>query len=422
MKIFLTLIGLVLAFHTFGQQKVSGKVSDENGEPLPGASVFISNSKIGTTTDSIGIFKLSVPATSSFKLVISYIGYETVVEQLKANSVSIGVNIKMKPVSSQLKAVIITSKSQNGWKRWGSVFTDAFIGKSAFAAHCSIVNQDAIGFDYDERTKTLHAYASKPIIVSNEDMGYMLTLTLVDFTLDTSSNDVDYQVYSLFKEMTGDAVQQAQWKQNRLKAYSLSLMHFTRALYNNKLKEEGYEVRPLNIKENKEKERVQKLYRQKFGQYQDSLTNEVVANSFPKDSAKYYKKILGQEGKKIKLGEPLNVKDMIIKKDSNAILLNFKGQLQVVYKKIKEPQEYYNDKNHIALNTENIAITSTGINASEVVLPQKEYPFTEMLLLKGIPVEIKESGYINNTDLYMHGFWGWWEKTATKLPYEYEPQ
>ncbi|MCF0175899.1 MAG: TonB-dependent receptor, partial [Bacteroidales bacterium] len=55
------------------QQKVTGKVGDENGAPVIGASVFEKGTSNGTITDMNGDFSLSV--SSGQTLIISYIGY-----------------------------------------------------------------------------------------------------------------------------------------------------------------------------------------------------------------------------------------------------------------------------------------------------------------------------------------------------------
>ena len=123
----------------------------------------------------------------------------------------------------------------------------------------------------------------------------------------------------------------------------------------------------------------------------------------------------------VKLSAPLNPEDIAIKNDGKYVALKFKDQIQVTYKKIKEPEEYYNFRNQAALNTSAVDLHSTDIAANELVMPQKNNPYTELQLTKNIPVELSVSGYINNTNLYMNGFWGWWEKVATKLPYDYQP-
>ena len=56
-------------------QLVSGTVLDENGVPLPGASVVIEGSDVGVSTDFDGNF--SIQATQGDTLVFSYIGYST---------------------------------------------------------------------------------------------------------------------------------------------------------------------------------------------------------------------------------------------------------------------------------------------------------------------------------------------------------
>lgn len=56
------------------ESKVSGTVTDENGEPVIGASVVVVESKQGTITDIDGKFLVNVPKNGHLK--VSYIGYE----------------------------------------------------------------------------------------------------------------------------------------------------------------------------------------------------------------------------------------------------------------------------------------------------------------------------------------------------------
>jgi TonB-dependent starch-binding outer membrane protein SusC len=70
---------LVLLFtHAFAQDKtVTGKVTDEkDGSPLPGVSVSVKGTNLGTTTGADGTFKLSVPSSGKV-LVISFVNYES---------------------------------------------------------------------------------------------------------------------------------------------------------------------------------------------------------------------------------------------------------------------------------------------------------------------------------------------------------
>ncbi len=58
------------------QQRIRGKVSGINGEPLPGVNVFIEGTTSGTITNIDGEYELDVNAPEA-KLVFSFIGYET---------------------------------------------------------------------------------------------------------------------------------------------------------------------------------------------------------------------------------------------------------------------------------------------------------------------------------------------------------
>jgi TonB-linked SusC/RagA family outer membrane protein len=73
---------LLLGISGFAQRNISGVVTDEDGESLPGASVKISGSTVGTVTDIDGKFKLSVPNdVSNFE--VSMVGMETQVVVLR---------------------------------------------------------------------------------------------------------------------------------------------------------------------------------------------------------------------------------------------------------------------------------------------------------------------------------------------------
>lgn len=58
-----------------GQRAVSGKVTDENGEPLIGVTVTAPGTRAGTQTNADGMFTLEVPVNATV-LKFSYTGYE----------------------------------------------------------------------------------------------------------------------------------------------------------------------------------------------------------------------------------------------------------------------------------------------------------------------------------------------------------
>lgn len=70
----MVLLMVLLTGMAFAQQKtVTGKVADETGVPVPGATVIVKGTTIGAVTDMDGKFSISVPAASK-TLAISFIG------------------------------------------------------------------------------------------------------------------------------------------------------------------------------------------------------------------------------------------------------------------------------------------------------------------------------------------------------------
>ncbi len=108
-SVFMTLAGLFLvAGIGFAQSGggISGTVTDESGEPLIGASVFVEgNSTVGTVTDLDGKYFLSVPDDAA-ALVFSFIGMKDQVEQINGRSV---VNAVLTAEFDALEATVVTA-------------------------------------------------------------------------------------------------------------------------------------------------------------------------------------------------------------------------------------------------------------------------------------------------------------------------
>ena len=79
-QILLTAACVLLTCFAFSQKKiayVSGKVVDDNENPLPGVSVVILGKQAGISTNDSGLFRLEVPAEKAFAIVFSYTGLKT---------------------------------------------------------------------------------------------------------------------------------------------------------------------------------------------------------------------------------------------------------------------------------------------------------------------------------------------------------
>ena len=72
------LLGLVLTVNAFAQDRtVSGKVTDRNGDAMPGVSIANKGTTKGTSTNAEGMFELS-GLSGNATLVFSFIGYKPV--------------------------------------------------------------------------------------------------------------------------------------------------------------------------------------------------------------------------------------------------------------------------------------------------------------------------------------------------------
>lgn len=81
---------------------ISGKVTDEKGEGLPGASIVQTGTTNGATTDLDGNYKLSLPEEAS--ITISFVGYVTQEFEVGTETV---IDVQMMPDAEQLEEIIV---------------------------------------------------------------------------------------------------------------------------------------------------------------------------------------------------------------------------------------------------------------------------------------------------------------------------
>ena len=98
LTMFLTCLFMSLGM-VYAQQKITGTVFEDNGEPCIGATVMIQGTKLGTKTDLDGNFSINVQEGK--KLVISYVGMIT--QTVKAKD---GMKITLQPDATQLQEVV----------------------------------------------------------------------------------------------------------------------------------------------------------------------------------------------------------------------------------------------------------------------------------------------------------------------------
>ncbi len=110
----LVVLFFILVINSYAQVgNISGSVFDsKTGESLPGVTIFLEGTKIGTMTDLDGKFNLTCPV-GIYKIRISYVSYNTVnIDNVKIepNKVVHLDNIGLSEATTQLDAVVISAE------------------------------------------------------------------------------------------------------------------------------------------------------------------------------------------------------------------------------------------------------------------------------------------------------------------------
>jgi len=391
---------------TFSQQTIKGRViTAVGGTPVAGSSVFISNTSKGTTADKEGKFEITDVPFGKHELVISSIGYETNVFSFSSEQLPLQVRVELTVKVKELQNVTVEPSIEEGWNKWGKLFTDNFIGQTPNAAHCRIKNEKAIHFRYFKKSNRVIAYADEPIILENKALGYKISYQLEEFEVSFKTRATVFSGYPLFEDLDKT---RKKWERNRDKVYYGSMQHFMYCLYHDSMQQQGFEVRRMVRIPNKEKERVKEVYRRMRSTRtgpSGSLfitTNKDSLQAASPDSLEYYERVLQQDDYKEIYGrELLNADSLILKSDKNYKSVFFTDYLYITYKNEIEDAEYilfHNEKR------------SRTFQRSYITLANQQ------------PIIIDVNGnYYPPQEVFSMAYWGWSEKMADFLPIDYKP-
>jgi len=121
---------VLLSHAAFAQtQTVTGVVTDEKGQALPGATVVIKGSTTGTSTDANGNYSLPVQANTV--LLVTYIGFVTQEVPVGART---SLNIRLVPDAKQLNEVVVTALNINREQKELGYATQTVSGESLVQA------------------------------------------------------------------------------------------------------------------------------------------------------------------------------------------------------------------------------------------------------------------------------------------------
>lgn len=246
--LFLTIICTL----AFAQQKefiVLGKVIDSaSRQPLNGASAFCQNTTYGTITNSEGLFFMRLP-NGGYDLVISYTGYTKSILRISSNQLmtdTLLIELVKEDKALTEVAVVASNEVPDGLAKYGSFFTDHFIGTTPNASQCVIRNPEALRFFYTKKRNRLKVTAREELIITNYALGYTIRYQLDSFSYDYNTQMSQYTGSPFFQEIDSTETAAATWKKNRAKTYLGSRLHFMRSLYDSLAIEDGFIVEKMD--------------------------------------------------------------------------------------------------------------------------------------------------------------------------------
>ncbi|MGN6511355.1 MAG: carboxypeptidase-like regulatory domain-containing protein [Chitinophaga sp.] len=359
--------------------KVSGKVQDESGKPLPFASAFLNQTTLGDRTTEAGNFTIQQVPPGKYELIVSYLGYQPVITPVEVQADISGITIVLKPKAGVLKEHVVRRDPER--EKWMRAFVNTFVGESSFAKQCELMNGEIVDLRYDQRTNTLTAAADDFLVIENAALGYRIKFLLMHFTYDMRAGYSMYYGNPMFElKKPKNKRQQQKWAANRKAAYLGSTMHFYKSLIGKTLEQDGFMVQKLVRKERK----------RDFVEPVPGLETGEAKMQKPGTFSKYVNYLYSAR-------LPY---DSIFYKAGNSYVMNFKDLLYVTYKKEKE------DRLYVTRMRPPGAVRGPQVSILKLLAPE---------------VRIDRNGNVEAPmDVICEQYWGW-EKLAEMLPLDYKP-
>ncbi|WP_456463128.1 carboxypeptidase-like regulatory domain-containing protein, partial [Lutibacter sp.] len=106
-KVFTILLLIVLtgfSYQSFAQKTITGTVSSDSEDGIPGVTVLVKNTNLGTITDLEGKYEIEVPEGSKF-LTFSYVGMQTQEIEITSNVI----NVKLVSENEDIAEILVVA-------------------------------------------------------------------------------------------------------------------------------------------------------------------------------------------------------------------------------------------------------------------------------------------------------------------------
>ncbi|UZD23750.1 carboxypeptidase-like regulatory domain-containing protein [Algoriphagus halophytocola] len=361
-KIVLGLFFLCLHTAVQAQHIFKGSIVDfENQEPVPYATVFLTNTTFGVSADENGSFSISIP-DGNYEVIVRMLGYSHLTYKIQTDNLPAqGFKFMLDREEEELETVEVETERDPAWYRNLELFKSYFLGTSKNGKNCIIENDKVLRIDDQSEPGLLQVNATEPLKIHNPLLGYYIDYSLVDFKFKRSQGYVFYGGYSLFiPDSTLSKRKLRKAKKQREIAYHGSMQHLIRSMYEGNTSEQGFTIR--------------KLYR---------MPN-------PNDSSKFIDQV---ESK------PIAVDKLVQRNAAGKVFLAFEDYLYITFSKEKESAEY------------------RGTATSGPAGPQ-----VSLMHLETDSMEIYANGsYADPYGILVEGYIAW-ERVGDLLPMDYKPE
>ncbi|SNS71368.1 CarboxypepD_reg-like domain-containing protein [Ekhidna lutea] len=351
---------------------ISGTVSDDTGQPLSSANIFLDGTTIGASSDIDGNYKLESIPPGYYNIVFSHVGYENAVYQISETNGGARIqNHKMELDLDQLEEVEVISnrirRNENSWLAHYMVFKKEMIGLTEKADQCVIENPEVINFTYDSEANSLHAFAQYPLQIRNDALGYRVSYFLESFKKE--NDDLRFRGKMRFRNLEPlSGSEKREWKRNRKECYYGSFNHFKQTLIDGELKKAGFRIYHVRNLDNFE----------------------------------------------IRKEDELEASDILVFKGDH-YELDFRNFLVIEYRKEKETENFLRNSGFANI------FYADQISENGVLIKEPGHQISIIRLLRG-SVRLDLSGEVmDRFGLTTYGYWSW-ERTADLVPINYDPK
>ncbi len=151
-----------------GITSVRGKITDQQGEPLPFATILVKGTTAGTVTDADGNYSLQLPEGSNY-LVFNYIGYNSIELPISSNQI----NVMMVESTNVLQEVAVRSNVVNNY---------GFSGDTKSLSNSQKIELKTIALEtnFEYKPTTFTYDITEPYTILNDGKVYTIDIQAVE--------------------------------------------------------------------------------------------------------------------------------------------------------------------------------------------------------------------------------------------------